>query len=184
MKPLPAALLALAALAWTGATLARPPLEVVDAVDLERFQGRWYEIALLPNFFQRRCVAGTNANYALLPDGQIQVINRCQQRDGRWLGVQGVARLADRNGPTSRLEVRFAPRWLSWLPLVWGDYNVIALGEDYEYALVGSNNRRYLWILAREPELDEEIYQRLRAEAARQGFDVGRLQKTPQPDDA
>ena len=184
MKPLPATLITLAALAWTGATMARPPLEVVDSVDLERFQGRWYEIALLPNFFQRRCVAGTNANYGLLPDGTIQVVNRCQRRDGQWLGVQGVARLADADGPTSRLEVRFAPRWLAFLPFVWGDYNVLALGENYDYALVGSDNRRYLWILSREPELADSTYQRLRAEAERQGFPVERLERTPQPGDA
>lgn len=171
-------------LSLSASAQARPPLELVEEVDLERFQGRWYEIALLPNFFQRRCVAGTNANYALRPDGLIQVVNRCQQRDGRWLGITGVARAADNSGANNALEVRFAPRWLALLPFVWGDFRVIALGADYEYALVGARNRRYLWILARSPELDEEALDRLRSKAAGQGFPVERLVMTEHNPDA
>lgn len=163
---------------------ARPPLELVDEVDLERFQGRWYEIALLPNFFQRRCVAGTNANYALRPDGLIQVVNRCQQHDGRWLGITGAARPASDHVNNNALEVRFAPRWLAALPFVWGDFRVMALGADYDYALVGARNRRYLWILARSPELDEETFDRLRRNAAEQGFPVERLVMTEHQPDA
>lgn len=163
---------------------AGDPLELVDSVDLERFQGRWYEIALLPNFFQRRCVSGTNANYALLPNGQIQVVNRCRQRDGRWLGVTGVARLANPEGSSAALQVRFAPRWLSFIPLVWGDYQVMALGADYDYALVGSRNRRYLWILARSTQLDPAVFERLRRQAADQGFEVDKLVMTEHEPDA
>ena len=176
--------LALVAVMVGSMSMANQPLELVDSVDLERYQGRWYEIALLPNRFQKRCVADTCAEYTMLEDDRIQVINRCRQEDGSWSEVEGVARLADADGPTSRLEVRFAPRWLSFLPFVWGDYRVIALGEDYDYAMVGSDNRRYLWILSREPDLDAETLERLRAEAARQGFEVDKLEKTPHADDA
>lgn len=171
--------LVLAHFAWS-----HPPLQLVESVDLERYQGRWYEIALLPNFFQRRCVAGTNASYALLPDGLIQVTNRCRQRDGRWRGIQGVARLADPDASSSVLEVRFAPRWLSFLPFIWGDYRVMALDPDYGYAMVGTANRRYLWILARSPELAPDILDRLRQQAAAQGFAVDRLEMTVHDDDA
>lgn len=160
-------------------SFANPPLDLVESVDLERYQGRWYEIALLPNRFQRRCVSDTSARYELMDDGRIRVINRCLQADGSWAEVEGVARLADRDGPSSALEVRFAPRWLSFLPFVWGDYRVLALGDDYDYAMVGSENRRYLWILARDTRLAPERLEQLRGEASRQGFDIDRLQMTP-----
>lgn len=176
--------LALIALMVSGMGYAKPPLELVDSVDLERYQGRWYEIALLPNRFQRRCVSDTSARYTMLGDGRIQVINTCRQADGRSARVEGVARLAGDGGSTASLEVRFAPRWLSFLPIVWGDYRVIALGENYDYAMVGSDNRRYLWILARAPELDEVVLDSLRAEAARQGFPVDRLVMSSHSDDA
>lgn len=176
--------LALAALMLTSMGFAKPPLELVDSLDLERYQGRWYEIALLPNRFQRRCASDTSAYYDKRDDGTIAVTNRCRQADGEWRQVEGTARLADPDGPTSALEVRFAPRWLSFLPFVWGDYRVIALGEDYDYAMVGSENRRYLWILAREPRLDSETMERLREQAAAQGFDVEQLERTEHLDDA
>ena len=176
--------LALAALMVMNMSFAKPPLDLVESIDLDRYQGRWYEIALLPNRFQKRCVSDTSARYTLRGDGQIQVINRCRQADGRQARVEGVARLADPDGPSAALEVRFAPRWLSWLPLVWGDYRVIALGEDYDYAMVGSDNRRYLWILSRSPVLDAARLDDLKARAARQGFDVEKLTMTPQLDDA
>jgi apolipoprotein D and lipocalin family protein len=92
----------------------------------------------------------------------------------------GVARLADRKGSNSRLKVRFAPAYLSFLPFVWGDYQIIELAPDYTHAVVGTPDRKYLWILSRTPQLGEATYQRL-AEAARsQGFDVSRLTRTRQ----
>ncbi|MFW5815738.1 MAG: lipocalin family protein [Wenzhouxiangella sp.] len=173
----------LAALMVSAMSFANPPLELVDSLDLERYQGRWYEIALLPNRFQRRCVSDTSARYRLREDGRVEVTNRCRQEDGSWRVAQGVARKADPDGPNAALEVRFAPRWLAWLPFVWGDYRVIALGEDYEYAMVGSRNRKYLWILARQPGLDPDVLARLRSHAQAQGFDVDNLVMSAHSDD-
>ncbi|NDY94872.1 lipocalin family protein [Wenzhouxiangella limi] len=167
--------LALATLTLSTLGMARAPLELVDNLDLERYQGRWYEIALLPNRFQKRCVSDTSALYVLRDDGRVQVTNRCRQEDGRWREAEGIARKADPEGPNAALEVRFAPKWLSWLPFVWGDYRVIALDEDYQYAMVGSDNRKYLWILAREPGLDQRVFDRLRSQAEDQGFDTEKL---------
>lgn len=175
MKTLMHLPLALVTLAFGSLAVARSPLELVDNLDLERYQGRWHEIALLPNRFQKRCVSDTSAHYELLEDGRVRVTNRCRQEDGRWRMVEGIARKADPDGPNAALEVRFAPKWLSWLPLVWGDYRVIALGEDYEHAMVGSDNRKYLWILAREPALDPGVLDRLRRRADEQGFDTEQL---------
>lgn len=150
-------------------------LDLVDQVDLERYQGRWYEIARLPNRFQRQCESDVSADYRLRDDGRIDVTNRCRREDGSYAEANGVARRADPDGPEAALEVRFAPRWLSFLPFVWGDYRIIALDTDYEYALVGSENRRYLWVLARTPDLPETRLDALLQIAREQGFDIDDL---------
>ena len=157
--------------------LAAAPLATVADFELSRYLGTWHQIALLPNRFQARCVGETSARYALLPDGRIEVVNRCREQDGGYAEAVGVARRnADYDNPAI-LEVRFAPAWLSALPFVWGDYWVIAVNADYSAALVGSPNRKYLWVLARKPELDAPEYARLVDIARAQGFDTSRLRK-------
>lgn len=158
----------------------REPLRVVPSVDLGRYAGTWYEIARLPNRFQKRCAGDVAATYAVRSDGGLDVLNRCRTADGRVTSVKGRARLADRRGPNTRLKVRFAPAFLSFLPLVWGDYQIIDLAPDYSYALVGEPGRKYLWVLSRTPVMDEEAYGRASARAAEEGFDVSRLLKTEQ----
>lgn len=153
----------------------RPPVVAIDSVDLSRYAGRWHEVAKFPNRFQADCVAETTADYQLLENGQVEVINQCVQADGSVKRAVGRARLADKDGPSSRLKVRFAPRILSWLPMVWGNYWILDLTSDYTAALVGDPSREYLWILSRTPVLDEATYQRLVMAAAAQGFDVARL---------
>jgi len=155
------------------------PVRPVPAVDLARYAGRWYEIARLPNSFQAKCTGEITADYEILPDGQIRVVNQCRQADGTMKRAEGRARLADRKGPTSKLKVRFAPAFLSFLSAVWGDYWVLDLTEDYSAALVGEPGRRYLWILSRTPVLPDSICRRMLDTAARQGFDVARLIRTP-----
>jgi apolipoprotein D and lipocalin family protein len=150
----------------------------VPGVDLARYAGLWYEVARFPNRFQTKCASETTANYELLPDGQIRVVNTCRQVDGAMTQAEGRARLAHRNGPTSKLKVRFAPKLLSFLSMVWGDYWILDLTEDYSAALVGDPNRKYLWILSRTPVLDDATYQRMVAAAVVQGFDVARLQRS------
>lgn len=146
-------------------------LELVDTLDLERYQGRWYEIALLPNRFQDQCVGETSAEYSLMENGRVRVINRCRNADGEFEQAVGEARRPDPEHP-ARLEVRFAPKWLAWLPLVWGDYQVMALDPDYRTALVGEPSREFLWVLAREPSISAERLEALLEEARRQGFDT------------
>lgn len=161
-----------------GMAHANKPLELVDSIDLERYQGRWYEIARLPNRFQNQCDGEVSAEYELLEDGRVQVTNRCRRPDGSWSEAVGVARRDASDDRAAALEVRFAPRWLSFLPFVWGDYRVIALDDDYRHSLVGSDDRKYLWILAREPELPAAVFDDLVERARRQGFDVSALQTT------
>lgn len=155
------------------------PLELVASVDLERYQGVWHEIARLPNSFQDHCGGEVTAEYTLREDGRVDVVNRCRTEDGGIDSAEGVARQPDPDRPAA-LEVRFAPAWLSWLPAVWGDYQIMALDEDYRWSMVGSPSRQYLWILAREPRLDETRIDSLLAEAERQGFPVDDVQRTRQ----
>jgi apolipoprotein D and lipocalin family protein len=166
-------------LAVTVAGAKKAPLRTVPKVDLERYAGRWYEMARFPNRFQKECAGDVTANYARPPGGKIEVVNRCRKSDGKTDEAKGVARVVDRD-TNAKLEVRFAPGILSFLPFVWGDYWVIGLGENYEYAVVGSPSREYLWFLSREPQMDENLYRKLLGEVSAQGFDANRLVRTSQ----
>lgn len=155
-------------------------LEVVPSVDLSRYAGKWYEIARLPNRFQDHCSGNVIATYVVQNDGRIKVVNACRRTDGSIDSAEGVARLASQDGPNSKLKVRFAPAFLAFLPFVWGDYWILQLAPDYSYAVVGDPERKYLWILAREPRMDESTYSRLVAKAREDGFDVAKLLRTRQ----
>ena len=157
-------------------------LEAVPSVDLSRYAGQWYEVARLPNRFQQNCAGEVTATYALLAGKRVKVVNECRQKNGQAIRAEGQARLASPNGPNSKLEVRFAPAWLTWLPTVWGDYWIIELAPDYSYAAVGSPDRKYLWILSRTPRMDETIYQQIIRQTAAKGFAVAQLVKTRQAD--
>jgi apolipoprotein D and lipocalin family protein len=157
----------------------RGPVRPAQHVDLTRYVGRWYEVARFPNRFQAMCMGETTADYTLLPNGQIRVVNACRSADGGVARAEGRARLADRNGPASKLRVRFAPGFLSFLPMVWGNYWILDVTDDYRAALVGDPGRQYLWILSRTPRLDEATYQRMVAAAAAQGYDVALLMRSP-----
>lgn len=153
-------------------------LPVVDAVDFQRYAGKWYEIARLPNFFQRKCVGDVSAEYSLRDDGLIRVYNQCSLRNGGADSVDGVARPIDAKGPNSRLEVSFLPKWLRWVPFTWGDYWVMELGADYDYAVVGTPNRGYLWILARVPQMDDALYAQILDRVRALGFDADAVVRT------
>jgi apolipoprotein D and lipocalin family protein len=166
------------ALANEGGT--NQPLEVVPSVDLHRYVGTWYEIARLPNSFQKKCVSDVTATYTLLDDGTLKVVNRCRKADGEMTEAEGKARRSSPDEPSSKLEVRFAPGWLSWLPFVWGNYWVIDLADDYSYAVVGEPNREYLWILSRTPHMDDAVYTRTLETIKSKGYDTSALVKTTQ----
>lgn len=150
-------------------------VRAIPDLDLDRYQGAWYEVARLPNRFQDRCAGDVTANYSLRDDGRVDVVNRCRLADGSWDVARGVARRAERSGPASRLEVRFAPAWLSFLPAVWGDYWVLDLDPGYRWALIGEPGRRYLWVLSRTPTIDATTLDRILKTAERQGYDLSPL---------
>ncbi len=156
-----------------------PLLRVVDQVDVMRYMGRWYEVALFPNRFQAQCIADTTATYALLPNGWIEVRNRCKMANGIVDEAIGEAKFAEPDS-TAKLKVRFAPWYLSWLPQVWGDYWVIDLEPSYQYAVVSEPSRQFLWILSRTPALDDKTMDKIRARLTAAGFDATKLQVKPQ----
>ena len=145
------------------------PLPTVASVDLAKYMGTWHEIASFPSSFQKGCNC-TTATYSV-EDDHVKVDNKCF-RDGKWGGIVGKA-FAQEGTNNSKLKVQF------FWPFK-GDYCIIALANDYSYALVGHPNREYLWVLARNPQMDEAIYQMLLAKATSLGFDVAQLVRTAQ----
>ena len=145
-------------------------LEVVPHVELEKYLGKWYEIAHLPAKFQEGCNE-TTATYTLLKDGSISVLNQCT-KNGKIKQAKGKAKVVDKNS-NAKLKVTF------FWPFS-GDYWIIKLGNDYDYSVVGTPNRKYLWILSRTPQMDDKLYSQLVEYAKLKGFDVSKLIKTLQ----
>ena len=152
---------------------------VVTGLDLNRYAGKWFEIARFPNRFQKQCVGNVSANYVKRADGDIDVINRCINAAGVIEEAVGRARVPSIE-TTAKLKVRFAPQWLTWLPMVWADYWVVDLSPDYTVAAVGDPTRKYLWILSRTPVIAEPLYHALMKRLVVQGYDTNNLVLTPQ----
>ena len=174
MKTLALMLLGLVGAGCATTTTARlhlAELQTVPHVDLGRYVGTWYEIANFPQSFQRGCTA-TTATYTLREDGQIDVVNRCRKGspDGPEKVARGRARVVDRTS-NAKLEVSF------FRPF-WGDYWIIDLGADYEYAVVGHPGRDYLWILSRTPTMKADVYNAILQRLAAQGYETNRLVRT------
>ena len=152
----------------------RAPLTTVSAVELNRYLGKWYEIASYPAWFQKGCT-GSTADYSLLPDGRIRVVNRCfkYSLDGPLKASKGKAEVVD-TATHARLKV-----WFFW-PFK-GDYWIIDLDDDYQWAVVGVPSRKYLWILSRTPTLDGAVYDGILRRVIEKGYDPTRLNLTVQP---
>lgn len=154
-------------------------VKTVSSVDLKRYSGKWFEIAKLPNKFQKKCAGNVTADYSLMADGKIEVINSCLTKDGKSDNAKGEAKVVDKQ-TNAKLEVRFAPAVLSFIPQVWGDYWIIDLDKDYRYAVVGDPKQKYLWILSRTPQMDDTTYQSILRNIEKMGYDPNKLVKTPQ----
>ena len=156
-----------------------PPVRTVASVDLQRYAGDWHEVARFPNRFQRQCVSDVRARYTIRPDGRLDVLNQCRTEDGA-IDASGEARVVD-SRTSAKLKVRFAPAALSFLPFVWGDYWILGLADDYSWAVVGSPDRNYLWILSRTRELPMPVFTAAVDVARANGFDESRLVGTNVP---
>lgn len=152
---------------------ARRELQTVSWVDLERYQGRWFEIARYPARFERQCAKNAQAHYAIAGTRRVRVTNQCTRADGSIDVRTARARVVDRR-TNARLAVRFfplAPRAPYW---------IIDLDPAYRFAVVGEPSRRYLWILAREPRLDDAAFNGICERLRTQGYDPARLERTLQ----
>jgi lipocalin len=148
-------------------------LKTVEHVDVARYMGTWYEIAKLPLRFENGLV-GVTANYTLLPNGKVRVLNKGYVKDfnGKEKTAQGTAMVVD---PATNAKLKVSFFW----PF-WADYWILELGKDYESAVVGGESRKYLWILSRTPQMDESVYNELLKRVQAKGFDTTRLEKNPQ----
>ena len=155
------------------ATNTSRPLSVVPAVDLKRYVGTWYEIARLPNRFQRKCASDTSATYTLRDDGKITVLNQCRTPDGQITTAKGTARIASKDGPNTKLKVTF------FWPF-YGDYWIIDLDPNYGWAVIGEPGRKYFWILSRERRMDDALFNSIVERAKAQGYDLTELMRTKQ----
>lgn len=151
----------------------------VDSVDLKKYAGTWYEIGRLPMYFQRNCASDVTANYTEKTDGSgIIVTNKCVQKDGSGITSEGIAKPVDESG--SKLKVTFLPSWIRWFPVGRADYWVLARDADYKTALVGTPDKKYLWLLARSPNVTQETYAKYRQIAQQQGYDLKEFKLTSQ----
>jgi apolipoprotein D and lipocalin family protein len=148
-------------------------LPVVPYVDISRYIGVWHEIARYPHSFQEGCV-GSKATYALRDDGKISVLNECYDKSfsGKIRSAKGKAWIVDKE-TNAKLKVSF------FWPFA-GDYWIIDLGKNYEYAVIGHPKRKYLWILSRTKEIEGEVYEAILSRLKDDQYDTSRLIKTDQ----
>ena len=152
----------------------RPPLVTVPFVDLNRYSGRWYEIAKYPNWFQAQCAGYTTAEYSSGPKGSILVLNRCHRTNGSSCQVQGRATVIPSSG-NAKLRVRFRGSPFA------GDYWIIGLDEkNYSWAVVGHPSRQFLWILARQPRISASDQEMIFGLVEKLGYERNRIVHTPQ----
>lgn len=147
-------------------------LRTAEHVDIGRYIGKWYTIKALPQFFTRNC-KGQTAEYDIINDKTISVLNTCLKKKGKTT-IKGQA-VVKNTKTNAELIVTFNNFWTR-LFRVKGDYTIIRLDDNYEYVLVGSKDRKSLWILSRQPDVPEDVIQDYEATATEQGFDVSRLQ--------
>jgi apolipoprotein D and lipocalin family protein len=157
-------------LASATASLPNAP---VQNLDVPRYMGTWHEIARLPQKFQKQCVGDVTASYKQLSPARLQVTNACRKADGSMSVAVGEAKTT--NVAAGALKVRFAPKWLSWVGAVWGDYWIVDLDADYRWVVIGSPDKNYMWILSRDKNMPAEQLATLKARAAARGYAVDKL---------
>lgn len=151
----------------SGLLLLAEEVTTVENVDLLRYQGTWYEIAKLPNRFQKVCAKNVTATYTLKEDGNISVVNKCLESSGKLNEVEGVAKIVD-DKTNAKLAVSFVRFfWKNWF---FGDYWILGIAEDYSWVVVGGPNRKYGWILARDAHISPETLNEAYTVAEAKGY--------------
>lgn len=160
-------MLGMKSIAESGA--GHPPLDTVPEVDLNLYIGKWYEIASIPQSFQKKCVKNASAVYSFAEDNLVKVVNSCVKENGKSKVAEGRAKIVD-TVTNSKLKVTFV-KLLGWVFSFGGDYWITELAEDYSYAIVGHPSREYAWVLSRTPALPLEELELIYASLVRQGYD-------------
>ncbi|USX53974.1 lipocalin family protein [Lentzea sp. HUAS12] len=151
----------------------------VRSVDLERYQGRWVQVAAIPQPFQAQCARNDGARYTLLPDGQVQVVNSCTRADGTTTSLEGRARQESPDS-TSRLQVSFVKIGDTWNFDRPGTYWVIGLDRDYRWAVVGAPDRRSGFVLSRTATPSKKDIAGMATALLRNGYDLCAFKITAQ----
>ena len=154
-------------------------VQSVAKVDLERYLGTWYEVAAIPQYFQRKCIGNTSATYSRAEEGRIEVNNQCKTESGDSMNASGRARVVDTT-TNSKLEVTFVKLFGDWRFWIGGDYWVIGLEDNYQWAVVGHPSRKYGWVLSRTRALSPEAWKAVNAVLEKNGYDRCELLISPQ----
>lgn len=152
---------------------AQAELPVVSSVDLNQYLGKWYEIAAIPQFFQKKCVANTTAEYSKTDSELIKVMNSCDNAEGNREIAEGRAEVVDTNS-NAKLRVTFV-HFIFWIFQIGGDYWIIELAPDYSYAVVGHPDRTYAWILSRTPAMADGVLKALEVKIKSLGYDTCKI---------
>lgn len=152
-----------------GCSNPHPPLATVQKVDIKRYLGVWYEIARYEHFFEKGC-SDVNATYSLRDDAKISVLNSCN-KEGELTTAGGIVYNTDES---------YAKLKVSFFRPFYGDYQILMLGENYEYAVIGEPSREYFWILSRTKKLDEKSTAFILTQMPALGYDADKLIWTPQ----
>jgi len=177
VRRLSAAVLALAPLA-ASAQAPEPTASGVVQLDYLRYEGRYYEIARLPNFRQRNCASDVVTTFLRRTDGDISIVYQCVESNRTW--IMDIGRLAI-SAEARPGELNFRPDQIGWSPWYWGTYRLIELAGDFSYAMIGDAGGSRLWILSRTRQMSPDVYDRLVARAAERGYDTSRLVRSAQP---
>lgn len=150
-----------------------PPMDTAKQVDLNRYVGKWYQVNFIPNSFQSKCVADTQAEYQL-ENQELRVVNRCRAKDGSIEQANGIAKLVEGSNNTKLRVSFFRP--------FYGNYWILDLDPNYQWVLLGEPSRKYGWILSRTPQLDPAIQKSILNKAETLGYQRGQFQISVQSD--
>ena len=149
---------------FAGCASSYPPLQTVKSVEISKYLGTWHEIARYENFFEKGCEK-PNATYSLNKDGTLKVENRCIKNGKNELAL----------GEAYAIDESFARLKVSFFWPFYGNYQIIMLDENYQYAVIGEPSRKYFWILARTTKLDKDKLDNILSKMADFGYDKNKL---------
>lgn len=151
----------------------RSSVTTVKSVDINAYLGKWYEVASIPQSFQKQCVGNTTAEYSMAEHGRVKVLNSCDTKEGKRNVAQGRAKIVDQQ-TNAKLKVTFV-KLIDWNFLFGGNYWILELGANYSYAVVGDPTRQYAWILSRTPSLDIQTLAGIESRLKKQGYDTSKI---------